>query len=143
MKITITHHYNIYTLIWSIGKERKTYIQKNNCCIWAQRSDNWIDMYWIQQLLLFVTCIYLYFTCILPVFTCIVSCAWETCCIVYPSVLCLGGRSLLPPCQTCPSIIWWHFVFFKLASKEIRWSHIVKGNHGNRWKQKRNAFIVG
>lgn len=64
MKITITHHYNIYTLIWSIGKERKTYIQKNNCCIWAQRSDNWIDMYWIQQLLLFVTCIYLYFTCI-------------------------------------------------------------------------------
>lgn len=139
MKITITHHYNIYTLIWSIGKERKTYIQKNNCCIWAQRSDNWVDMYWIQQLLLFVTCIYLYFTCIY--LYCLVCMRNVLHCL--PLSLVFGGKVLLPPCQTCPSIIWWHFVFFKLASKEIRWSHIVKGNHGNRWKQKRNAFIVG
>lgn len=112
MKITITHHYNIYTLIWSIGKERKTYIQKNNCCIWAQRSDNWMDMYWIQQLLLFVTCILPAFYLYLPV----LSRVHEKRAALFTPQSCVWGEGhSYPLCQTCPSIIWWHFVFFQTS----------------------------
>lgn len=100
MKITCVQY--LYTFYGVLGKREK-YTQKNSSVALRHRDMIIVDRHVLDSTT--VTLCYLY----LPVFYVylpVLSCVHEKRAALFTPQSCVwGGRSLLPPCQTCPSVI--------------------------------------
>lgn len=127
MKITCVQY--LYTFYGVLGKREK-YTQKNSSVALRHRDMIIVDRHVLDSTT--VTLCYLY----LPVFYVylpVLSCVHEKRAALFTPQSCVwGGKVTLTPLSNLSLRNLMTLCFFKPASKEIRWSHIVKGNHGNR-----------